>query len=344
VPQLRNWQGVYGLNCPVDPEGVPDNAIHSVEVNDPRCNLYGGGPSYLGDWQPNPSGHTFGAKNFINQVGGPVDPAIVPQQDSDGSGNVTDFSLHMPFPKGHAKNPNGLVESPAELGYLHSGIQRVSKSVPWRTLRLQPNNYADTSQVPDWAFMDLFTVPMEVPAAATNIFKPHGTTIAGRINMNAQAQPFGNSNTVAVPMERLYPLKALFEGVINTASGGTLSATNAETIARNIYSHTLATGANSGKYYGNTNAYDSQGEIVEVKGVADGGEESEEIVRGIANLMSSRGSVFCLYSIGQALKQTPDGRLIVNGEQRLQSIVERFVDPSDNTVKFRTVYFRNLTP
>lgn len=351
APQLRNWQGNYGLNCPIDPEGTLETDIHSVEANDPRCNLYGGGPSYSGDWQPNPSGNTFGAKNSLNQIGQSADVSIIPQQDTDAGGKISDASLYMPYPKGHAKNPDGLVYSSGELGYIHTGIQRVSKSIPWRTLRLQPNNYSDTKQVPDWAFMDLFTVPTRIMdpsdpgynTTVNDIFYPHGTTIAGRINMNAQAQPFGNTNSVAVPMERIYPLKALFEGV-TTASGGTVSSNEAETIARNIYSHTLATGANPGKYYGNSNAYDSQGEIVEVKGVADGGEESEEVVRGIANLMSARGSVFSLYSIGQALKQTPDGRLVVNGEQRLESIVERFLDPAATTVKFRSVYFRNLTP
>lgn len=344
VPQLRNWQAGYGLNCPIDPEGVAHSDIHSVEVNDPRCNLYGGGSAYAGDWQPCAGTNTFGAVNSINQAGKDPDPAIVPQQDTGANGKVSAASLYMPYPKGHAKNPGGLVLSPGELGYLHTGIQRVSKSIPWRTLRLQPNNYGDTRVVPDWAFMDLFAVPIDVPSSAANVFRPHGTTIAGRVNMNAQAQPFGNTGSFTVPLERIYPLKALFEGVKKNPSGATFSGAEAEAIARNIYSHTPAAGPNPGKYYGNWDAYDSQGEIVEIKGVADGGEESEEAVRGIANLISSRGSVFSLYTIGQALKQTSDGRLMVNGEQRLHAMVERYVDPGDGKVRFRTVYFRNLTP
>jgi len=342
IPERRRMDNnTYSLWCKVDPPGTPENSIHTTEADDPRVTKFGSDLKYCTS-----GNNTFGMVNSIRSVGKPADVLIVPQQDTDQNGNVTDFSFYMPSPKDSSgtKNPDGLVKSPAELGYIHTGIHRTAAGAPWRTLRLQPNKYADTKQVPDWAFMDLFTVPMDVPAAATNIFKPHGTTIAGRINMNAQAQPFGNTNSVAVPMERIYPLKALFEGVTTNASGGTLTSAQAEDIARNIYAHTLATGANPGKYYGNSNAYDSQGEIIEVKGVADGGEESEETVRGIANLMSARGSVFSLYSIGQALKQTPDGRLVVNGEQRLEAIVERFLDPADNTVKFRTVYFRNLTP
>ncbi len=355
VPQRRRHESPVGLWVPIDPAGTPENDISTVETDDPRCNLLGGAPNYTGDWKPaNPN--TLGAPNTISTIGTPADASIVPQQDSDSGGNVSDASLYMPSPKGYtrsdgtAPNPDGLVKSPGELGYIHTGIQRNLKSTPWRTLRLQPSKDS-TDVVPDWAFMDLFTVPTRITdphdsgynTTINDIFYPHGTTIAGRINMNAQAQPFGNTNSVAVPMERIYPLKALFEGVTN-ASGGTISSNSAETIARNIYTHTLATGANPGKYYGNTNAYDSQGEIIEVEGVADGGEESEEVVRGIASLMSARGSVFSLYSIGQAVKQTPNGNLVVNAEQRLQAIVERFLDPADNTVKFRTVYFRNLTP
>jgi hypothetical protein len=356
VPQRRRHESPVGLWVPIDGPGTAENMISTVETDDPRCNLLGGALNYTGDWKP-ASPNTLGASNAISTLGAPADASIVPQQDTDSSGRISAASLYMPSPKGYMKsdgtvpNPDGLVKSPGELGYIHTGIQRNLKSIPWRTLRLQPNKYSDTSQVPDWAFMDLFTVPTRITdpndpgynTTANNIFYPHGTTIAGRINMNAQAQPFGNPDAFAVPMERIYPLKALFEGV-ETASGGTISPAQAEAISRNIYSRTLATGANPGKHYGNADAYDSQGEIVEIAGVADGGEESEEVVRGIANLMSARGSVFSLYSIGQALKQTPDGRLVVNGEQRLHTLVERYLDSSDDTVKFRSVYFRNLTP
>lgn len=349
VPQLRNWQGNNGLYCPLDPEGVADANIHSVEVDDPRCNLYGGGASYTGDWQPCMGTNTFGAVNSISTLGKPADSSIIPQQDTDANGKISDASLYMPYPKGDPKNPSGLVLSPGELGYIHTGIQRDLKSTPWRTVRLQPNNYTDTTQVPDWAFMDLFTVPVQITdpndpnyrISATAVLQPHGTTIAGRINMNAQAQPFGNPTYSSAPMERVYPLQALFEGVTRNAAGTTLSGAEAEAIARNVYAHTLAA---NGKNYGNSDAYDSQGEIVEIKGVADGGEESEEIVRGTANLISARGSVFSIYTIGQAVKQTPNASLLVTGEQRLHSILERYLDPSDNKVKFRTVYFRNLTP
>ncbi|XHR30600.1 MAG: hypothetical protein ACFUZC_08555 [Chthoniobacteraceae bacterium] len=354
VPQLRNWQGGYGLVCPLDPEGVADTGIHSLEVDDPRCNLYGGGASNSGDWQPGTSGsNTFGAVNSICSVGTTSVTSVSPQQDTDSSGAISDASLYMPFPKGSAQNPTGLVSSPGELGYIHTGINRAKKSVSWRTIRLQPNNYSDTKTVPDWAFMDLFAAPVDFSSTAANVFFPHTTTIAGRINMNAQTQPFGNPNGITVPVQRIYPLKALFEGVLKSnTSSNILSSSEAEEIARNIYNHTLATGTNPGKDYGDAtkyttekiNAYDSQGEVVEIKGVADGGEATEEVVRGIANLITARGSVFSIYTIGQAIKQKPDESLIVTGEQRLQANIERYQNPSTQKIRFRTIYFRNLTP
>ena len=323
----------------VDTDVTPEEKMHSKEVDDPCVN------KVPGNWMPSTStnNNTFGGKNSICKVG-TTPLSISPQQDTDSSGYITDASLYMPYPKGHASNPNGLVVSTGELGYVHTGVESSSSNstgVPWRTLRLQPNNYANTSAVPDWAFMDLFTVPSDIPAAGVPVFRPHGTALGGRVNVNAQVQPFGNPSLVSIPLERIYPLKAVLEGV--STSSGTLSSAQAETIARNISSHTLAA---NGKAYGNTNIFDSPGEVVEIAGVADGGEASEAVVRGIANLITSRGNVFSVYTIGQSLKQTPDGRLLVNGEQRIQAMVERYLDTSvsPGVVRFRTVYFRNLTP
>ena len=138
--------------------------------------------------------------------------------------------------------------------------------------------------------------------------------------------------------------------------GNTLSLDEARKIARAIYDRTLASSSAlpAGKLYPSSGppnpVYESPGEVAEIAGVADAGEESEELIRAIANLITARGNVFSIYSIGQALKQTPDGRLIVTAEQRQQAMVERYYDsrgtpdPADDEVRFRMIYFRNLTP
>jgi hypothetical protein len=322
----------------------------SSEVDDPRIN------SHKNDWKQVAT-QTFGAKNSISTLGQAPDAAIIPQQDIGGDGKVTDLSLVMPAPAGNtmsglSANPNGVIASAGELGYISTGMQSAGMAgAPWRTLRLQPNKQAATV-LPDWAFMDLFTVPADVPPDVAGkpspkvIFSPHDTATGGRVNMNAKPEPFN--------FDRLDPLAAVFEGASYNAKDLTskLSNTNARTIADAVYHRRLSA---SGKQYGYVSGYDSPGEVVEMQGVADGGEESEQLVREIANLITSRGNVFSVYTAGQALKQTPNAKLVVTGEQRQHAMIERYLvildnkgntDPSDDLkeIRFRPIYFRNLTP
>ncbi|MEZ0275782.1 MAG: hypothetical protein ACAH88_12825, partial [Roseimicrobium sp.] len=292
------------LDYTVDAGSVDESLIKSLQSDDPRINTVPKDFS-SGGHLPN----TFGAANSRHQVEQrkPADNTIVPEQDTNLNGSLTDAGMRMPYPKGHAKNPSGVVLSPGELGHIHTGVEVTSSAtkggVPWRTLRLQPNKQANTI-VPDWAFMDLFTVPIDVPTLARGIFAPHDTTTAGRVNMNSQAQPYGNPGLFPTPLERRRPLVALLTGVTKDAAGTQLTTTEAETIASNIYFREQAKddgGQIIGKKYGNLGTYDSPGEVVEIEGVADKGEESEAVVRGIANLICARGSVFNVYTIGQSL-------------------------------------------
>ncbi|MEZ0275781.1 MAG: hypothetical protein ACAH88_12820, partial [Roseimicrobium sp.] len=283
----------------VDDGAVTETAIKSLQTDDPFVNAV---PKDFSS-----GGHlanTFGLPNSRNSVVAKLkaDTNIVPQQDTDKDGKLSDAGMRLPYPRGHAtKNPNGVVQSPGELGHIHTGIEVTSTAakggIPWRTLRLQPNKQANTI-VPDWAFMDLFTVPIDVPTLARGIFAPHDTTTAGRVNMNSQAQPYGNPGLFPTPLERRRPLVALLTGVTKDAAGTQLTTAEAETLANNIYFREFV---DPTKKYGRADTYDSPGEVVEIEGVADKGEESEAVVRGIANLICARGSVFNVYTIGQSL-------------------------------------------
>ncbi|MFA7343362.1 MAG: pilus assembly PilX N-terminal domain-containing protein [Terrimicrobiaceae bacterium] len=354
------------------PYALPHSATYpsradmpSVETDDPQA------ARTIEDWHPHATGrNSFGGINSVSTLGTPPDPTIGPQQDTDAKGKLTDASTYMPPPAGTKitytnqdgsvtvdDNTLGRVLSVGELGYVNTGVTPLAsdKSTPYRTLRLQPNNYADTKLPPDWAFMDLFAAPVSGSAtlvpntpvplepnnisdAAAALLTPHGTSVGGRVNVNSHVAPFD--------MTREGALIALLTGAPGLpATGG------ATTIADNIYQRELATGANAGKAYGHADAFDTSGEICEIKGVADGGEQSENLVRDVASLVTSRGGVFSVYTIGQALKQTPAGKLIVTAEQRQQAVVERYRDngntpddPADDTVRFHTVYCRNLTP
>lgn len=309
-------------DCPLaeGDSSTAESSLNSIQVIDPRVN------KYRTNWKFRPS--TFGQQNSNYLT---ADSAAKPQQDTKADGvTISDASLYMPPPAGSAGNLSGTVSSSAELGYIHTGIEGTVKAgVPWRTLRLQPNSASNTSDVPDWAFMDLFTVPAYVPPAGAALFQPHGSAAGGRININAATQPFN--------LERTRPIAALLQGAQKGSSpADKLSAAEAQTIASNIYHRTLAA---KGKSYGWADAYDSPGEIVEIAGIADAGEESEELVRSLANLVTARSNVFSVYTIAQSLNPV-SGR--VTGEQRTQFMIERYAD--NGRVRFRTLYVRPLNP
>jgi hypothetical protein len=330
---------------------TPPALLKSLETDDPRVN------TIKQDWVLRTSGNSFNTQNGRCSVGKPPTLAATePEQDTDEAGNVSDASLQLPYPKGHPKNRNGVVYSPGELGFISTGLEGKSRKADgsesarggqsWRTLRLQPNRYANTDEVPDWAFMDLFTVPIDVPLQAKAMFSPHESSTAGRINVNSQVQPFGDPALVTTPMERRIPLVALLAGVPDptpTDSNAVITTSRAQTIASNIYFRRLADKARAqGKTYGKADAYDSPGEVVEIKGVADGGEQSESVVRGIANLITCRGGVFAVYTVGQTLQESRSGNLRVTAEQRHLVVLERY--STGAVVKFRKVYSQTLTP
>lgn len=183
--------------------------------------------------------------------------------------------------------------------------------------------------------MDIFTAPISPPNAFNiYIYAPHTNSFGGRVNLNSAPQPFNLARTA--------PLAAVLQNnTFDSSITNTLGFSTAQTKANNIFYKIKAAG---GKLYGYTNAYVSPGEVVEIAGIADGGEKSEELVRQIMNLVTTRGNVFSVYTIGQAIKQTPDGKLVITAQQRVQAMVERYLDPAKNEVRFAPVYFRNLSP
>lgn len=306
--------------------------------------------------------HTFGSvnKRTLAVLGKPAaslafPPMSAPQLDTDKDGHVTDAGLRMPYPKGHPKNPHGIVYSAGELGFIHSGIESnrngVLGGVPFRTLRLQPSRHK-TEVVPDWAFMDLFSAPVVVPDAVRAVFAPNHSAVAGRVNVNSLVEPYADQTRhaqLAELLERDLPLMAVLAGVPNpseTEPDRLLSMADARKIAANIYYRRLA---DEGKSYGYAAAYDSPGEIAEIAGVADQGELSEAVLRGVASLISTRGSVFSIYTIGQSLQQTRGHELLVTGEQRQRTMLEalRQLDAATGEamqVKFRKVGHSDLYP
>lgn len=350
----------------VDPPSTPKESIRSYEVTEHNVN------SVARSWTHDENGvvipaasltpHTFGSVNRRTQavLGQSASslafpPASAPQLDTDKDGKVTDAGLRMPHPKGHVKNPHGIVYSAGELGFIHTGIESNRNGtlggVPFRTLRLQPSRQG-TTVVPDWAFMDLFSAPIVMPVSARRIFAPNDSAVGGRVNVNGMVEPFadtGRHPQLPAVLERNLPLIAVLSGVPNPSEADPdrlLNTEDAKATAASIYHRKLATG---GKRYGHPDVYDSPGEIAEIAGVADQGELSESILRNIASLITTRGSVFTIYTIGQSLDQTRSQDLRVTGEQRHRTTLEalRHLDPvtgQATRIQFRKTGHTDLYP
>lgn len=304
------------LVCPVDPPETSENEITSIEIDDPNIH------QHRGDWKLT-AGNTFGQANSIWSVGNAA-PGMVPPIDTDSGGAVTNISHRMPYPRGHSLNPQGIVTSLGELGFIHTGQQGGGHpGVPWRSVRLQR---AQGGELPDWALWDLFALPVNLPDATSVAFTPQDHSISGKINLNAALTPFD--------LRRTLPLQAALVGAANRL-GQTLSTAQASDLVERIAARQAA------------QPFLFPGEVLEVPGIADGGEESEMLVRELGGLLGSRSNVFSVYAIGQALRQTPDGQINVTATQRYHAILERIGIPPLNdheplTVRVRSIYQRNL--
>jgi len=258
----------------------------------------------------------------------------VPQQDSDSNDMIVN-GFYVPAPKGTASNPEGRMLSVGELGFVTTGVNYFQinggspSGTPWRTLRLQPQN--STNQLPDWALLDLFSVPV---AGDTNnkYIQPDSTRKGGLINVNSGVPTFVDENGKSLITNTL-PLQSLFLAATNG-----LDKARAEMLADNISRHVVSP---KGESFG-TNFYYLPGQIAEIEGVSDSGEASEEIFRKMIDLATTRGTVFSVYAVGQSLKQDPKGNLRVLGERRQVTLLE--CPPLNGATKVRTISTHSLAP
>lgn len=277
----------YYIWCPVD-------AALSVQVNDPRINRY------RSNWVQ--GNRTFGSKNTLwaTRI------TASPQQDTVGNSSsdpVSEASLRQPPFAGDLGNRFGAVGSVAELGNITTGT---AVNVPWRSIRLQPSPDETTNSLPDWAIVDLFTPPF-LPNLNVELYRPYPHGLAGRIGLNAAIQPFSE-------IERITGLRALLEGLPG------FSAAERQAVIQHLLSKTLATG---GRDFGKSKTFVSAGELAEIRGIADTGEASEQKLAGLVDLATVQSNVFRVYSVGQAVKQTPNGRLVVRAEKSVMALLER---------------------
>lgn len=303
--------------------GVSIQRMNSLSSNDPVISQ-----SRL-DWTLHTGTNTFGSQNrSLSSTLGVAAPLIPPQQDSDADGLQTDISTRPPSLKGTGDNLRGVVRSVGELGRIHAGGAGTKlRGTAWRTLRLQPR-VAPQASLPDWLLLDLFTVPLvENPdtadaaeqADADLLLVNSGSSVGGRLNANGRVYPFPDALT------RKAPLRA----VLRSAKPA-LSDTEADALAANILNNTVMPGAltaTRGLAYGPANftaekLYGMPGEICEISGIAPN-EDEEFFVQNLLAYLTTRSNVFSVFSVGQKIQQLPNGRIVVLGESRTRTLLER---------------------
>ncbi len=305
----------YAFYYKVDGVTVAEDMITSRSVDDPCAN------KFKNDWRAQ-GANTFTTTTPTTLGGTPIAGA---QQDTDSAGKVSGDGMWMPSPKGTTTsttgqllNPAGVVESVAELGFIHSGMEAAyAASVPWRTLRFQPKADGNNS-LPDWLLLDMFSVP----TVQASYFDKPGGRLGGRVNLNGEIPSFKDEGGNAL-FTRPLSVEAVLRGAPTSQTAATtLDPTSSASLALNLAERPLRL-AVTGNAYGWTNAYFSRGQMAEIKGVADSGEASEALLRSTVDLFAVRGCVFSVYAIGQAIRQRPDGKIELLGERRFQRMMEK---------------------
>lgn len=312
VPMAAEGEDHGRLSFQIDPPTVSTNDIHSWSIDDIYAN------KNIQNWRW--GRNTFGSANTYTSVGTPS--TATPEQDTGPSGSIVSDGPRFPNAKGTGNNLVGKVQSLRELGSIHSGSEgylRDEPSVPWRTIRLQPQG-SSTAALPDWALLELFRIPLSDPLNALS------DVVHGRVNLNASVNPFTN---VARPDS----LRSLLLGDTN------IPGASHEMVLQNIRDLSRAS---RGKSYASTNGLVSPGELAELAGVSDQGELSENQLMGLIDRAGVKGNVFRVFSVGQSIDQMASGKLVVQAEKFVLAIVERTVDPVTGGVNCRVIGWRTL--
>ncbi|HTS19672.1 MAG TPA: hypothetical protein VMP11_19005 [Verrucomicrobiae bacterium] len=215
------------------------------------------------------------------------------------------------------------MQSVGELGYIHvPGIAN-------QHLSLLQNG--TTSQIPDWALLDLFTV---------------GAGGIGRININSFINPGAVTANPTLP--RLAPLDAM----LNSLSSVISPLSVAQTIYTDNRSPSYGMQGSSGH-----GIFNSIGEICELSALVPSSANTlaakEQVIQRIANLITVRSNTFTIWAVAQSIKQPPGATLgtfttgldQITGEVRAQAVLERYESNpgvTGSVPKYRLRYFRYL--
>jgi hypothetical protein len=213
-----------------------------------------------------------------------------------------------------------------------------NRGVPFRCLSFAGVSDPTQSGIPDWAMLDLMTVPQAIYdkpgnlilSGATNVINlTYGGATTGKINPNGSALfPWVTNSTTYI---RPQPLTAVFTGLRYNLNGSTnftpLAAADASTLASAVAA-----------YIGNNGPLSMAGQICDIPAVnaygASVNPTRNDLVSQSVGVLETRSCVFSVWVAAQAVvkKQanTDYGNFevgdIVQGEKRYRYTVERYLD------------------
>ncbi|HSI86728.1 MAG TPA: hypothetical protein VK970_23290 [Candidatus Methylacidiphilales bacterium] len=376
---------------------VPSKHEYSLRVADPLVNKFPG--DWLSELDPAPSHQTWRPPNSGNsnarpyQRGGTAarDPyftkiaSVLPLQDPidlDGdnpefkpSGGGDPLSLWLPrqdlripkqsrFPSVGALNTirTGMIPDNFNTGNL-----KVNKGTPWRCLCFDASTGSGQAtskgSYPDWAMLDLFTVPFmpqapeTLPGAATTPSanpKPFrklttGGSTEGRLNINNPRVPYPFAETapgvVQSGPERTTPLQALF---LNTQISRNYQG-NSDPIYETLSASDALTLANAVNSYLSSNGpFMLPGQLANVpevaaytyRGVAANAQTRNDLMAKVVGATTTQSNTFSIWVVTQTIKKAPQNPNYdiyepgdtVTGEVRRRYLVERLIEPGKDFV------------
>lgn len=342
---------------------IPGVATFHMQVADPMVNGFPGdwvGTAWVGSDPPN-SELSYGSvrgqwnaryQNGLNSIskpdaGGDPQSAWFPEQS-------TTIAKSQRFP------------STGYLQYIHTGMMpdkefdaydptsgisiyndtaMRQKGTPFRLLNFSPSSSASQetdggSSYPDWALLDLFTVPaaLQPLTGGEPVNLTWGGATAGRINPNSVLYPFG--------IQRATPIKALVKGLQVSTSydlgGNPVFATIDDGAASIIATGVCNYVSNLGRPLMLPGEICNVPEIADYlyTGVAASAISRNDLVRQIVGNLSTRSNTFMVWAIGESIQKKPGNTNygefepgdVVLGKNRTQYLVERYMDPGADGV------------
>jgi uncharacterized protein (TIGR02600 family) len=311
----------------------------------------------------------------LTRVTGGTGPFINKPDEGDnldiGSG-VTSLIPYYGFEQSTVRNlnlytPNRIMPSPGMFGSLPTKVkQQISTSSgnitgSWQTLlfRPQPTHPSFSTSIPDHLIMDLFWMPIVEPYALSENFSS-----AGKVNMNYQIVPFTYINRPTALMAAMKVEKIAARPLnTNAASGNTTFRLDLNTSESGGTLQQFKTKFDSG------NIFRSATEICDIDLVptrdpngtlqtwsaswrntfwaanANTGDNTRE--RPYTNLyarLTTKSNTFTVHVRAQALQKVPgtpadqwvEGRDKVVAEERISTVVERYLDADSGLPDFAT--------